>query len=75
MNLFARSAQPASITADIFYILDFDRCLGRTDAFQALLEEVLENWPVVDLEMVRYAHREVKKTGGHLIMHILYARH
>ncbi len=66
-------------TVETFYIVDFDRCLGRTDAFQALLEKVLEDWPVVDLAMVRYAHTEVKKTGGsfdnaHFIRHSLNDR-
>jgi len=49
---------------DIFYVLDFDRCLGQTEKFQALLEEIITNEGIVDLEMIQYAHQEVKKTGG-----------
>ena len=56
--------KPAIHSVPVFYILDFDRCLGRTDEFQALLEKVLEEWPIVNLSMVQYAHKEVKKTGG-----------
>ncbi len=60
MTLSTLNVQPI----ETFYVLDFDRCLGRTDSFQALLEKTLEDWSVVDLDMVRYAHKEVKKTGG-----------
>lgn len=47
-----------------FYLLDFDRCLGRTDALHALLEKTLESWPMVDLTTVRHAHDEARRTGG-----------
>lgn len=49
---------------DVFFVLDFDRCLGRTEKLQALLEEAITNEGIVDLGMIQYAHREVKKTGG-----------
>lgn len=52
------------MSIDRFYVLDFDRCLGRTEKFQALLEEVIGEEHVVSLKMIRYAHEEVKKTGG-----------
>lgn len=51
-------------SVDMFYVLDFDRCLGRTEKFQVLLEEAVEREGIVDLDMIQYAHSEVKKTGG-----------
>ncbi len=57
-----QTTKPTQI--DVFYVLDFDRCLGRTEKFQALLEETITNEGVVDLGMIQYAHQEVKKTGG-----------
>jgi hypothetical protein len=50
--------------ADTFYVLDFDRCLGRTEKFQTLLEQAIEEDGTIDLAMIRYAHQQIKKTGG-----------
>lgn len=49
---------------DTFYVLDFDRCLGRTEKLQELLERVVQREGVVSLDMIKYAHDEVRKTGG-----------
>lgn len=48
----------------VFYAVDFDRCLGRTEKFQSLLESVIGDEHIVSLAMIRYAHEKVRKTGG-----------
>jgi hypothetical protein len=77
MNPYADNIRPASV--EIFYILDFDRCLGRPDAFSALLEKVLEDVSVVDPQIMRRARQQVEKTGGsfdnaHFIRQVLTDR-
>ncbi len=53
-----------SVKVNTFYVLDFDRCLGRTERLQELLENAVETEDFVSLDMIQYAHTQVKKTGG-----------
>lgn len=54
-------SMPQTKPADIFFVIDFDRCLGN-DAVYQLLEVCLGDF--VDMKAYRAARREVEASGG-----------
>lgn len=51
-------------TADRFFVLDFDRCLGNTTALQSLLEEVVVRLTTITREQMQAAQAATEQSGG-----------
>jgi phosphoserine phosphatase len=51
------------MTADTFYVLDFDRCIGNTDGIQSVLEEVLQTETGISPETFRAARTRIEGEG------------
>jgi hypothetical protein len=52
-----------SFTADTFFILDFDRCIGNTDKFHTILEEVIERETTVSKQQLATAKIDAETRG------------
>jgi len=53
-----------SIVVDVFYILDFDRCLGDTTKLQYELEAAVKRKTSISLHQLATARHEVELSGG-----------
>lgn len=51
------------MTADTFYVLDFDRCIGNTDGIQAVLEEVLQRETGISPDTFHSARTRIENEG------------
>lgn len=49
--------------ADVFYVLDFDRCLGNTARLSEVLEEVIENETAISKMQLRQARLAAEARG------------
>ena len=61
-QLPSREAEPK--VAERYVLIDFDRCLGNTDALQRLLEEVVAHHSFITPDDMQQARRMVEETGG-----------
>lgn len=52
-----------SSKADIFFILDFDRCIGNTDKFHEVLEQVIEQETMVSRQQLAEAKKATEARG------------
>ncbi len=52
-----------SFSADTFFILDFDRCIGNTNKFHTILEEVISQETVVSKQQLSDAKRNAESRG------------
>lgn len=53
-----------SSLVDVFYVLDFDRCIGDTDKFQLVLEQAVATVTQISPESIRTARRNTDMSGG-----------
>ena len=52
-----------SLFADTFFVLDFDRCIGNTDKFHTVLEEVISQETTVSKQQLANAKKDAESRG------------
>jgi hypothetical protein len=55
--------EPNSFSANTFFILDFDRCIGNTDKFHVVLENVIGQETMVSKEQLAAAKKDAESRG------------